>query len=429
MVYHPLARFPARIGTSGEPVATKLGVAARGLALSFVLLFLAPTAATSVLAQSAAPINVITATRVIGDENRTRFIADLTDAVDVNVFALADPYRIVIDLPEIHFQLDPGTGEEGFGLISAYRYGLISRGQSRIVLDVTEPVSVADSFVIPAVADQPARLVIDLTPTTREAFLANALDYQQNSGTRPVATTTPTDNFDDDRLVVVIDPGHGGIDSGAISPNNVMEKDIVLAFAQELADQLRATGRYEVLMTRDDDSFVTLNNRVAFAQQASADMFISIHADAFPQQSSVRGTAVFTVSERASNQMAAELVAHENQADVLAGVDIQDADTDVVDILLDLARRETKNFSIMLGRDIIDRLRGKTELAPNPLQEAGFVVLKAPDIPSVLVELGFLTNPQDEQLLQSEDWRRQTASAMVDAVATFFDTRVAGAGH
>lgn len=409
-------------------MATKLGVAARGLVLSLVLLFLAPAAPTG--AQSAAPLNIVTATRVIGDESRTRFIADLTDAVDVRVFALADPYRIVIDLPEVHFQLDPGTGDDGFALISAYRYGLISRGQSRIVLDVTEPVSVADSFVIPAVAGQPARLVVDLTPTTREAFLATALDYQENStGNRAVATVTPNDNFDDNRLVVVIDPGHGGIDSGTISPNNVMEKDIVLAFAQELAAQLRATGRYEVLLTRDDDSFISLNDRVAFAQAAHADIFLSIHADAFPQQTSVRGTAVFTVSERASNQMVAEIAAHENQADVLAGVDIRDTDTDVVDILLDLARRETKNFSIMLGRDIIDQLRGETQLAPNPMQEAGFVVLKAPDVPSVLVELGFLTNPQDEQLLQSSDWRRQTASAMVEAVAAFFDTRVAGAGR
>ena len=220
-----------------------------------------------------------------------------------------------------------------------------------------------------------------------------------------------------------------GIDSGAVSPNNVMEKDIVLAFARELVAQLEATGRYEVLMTRDDDTFITLNDRVAFARAAGADIFLSIHADAFPQQSSVRGTAVFTVSEQASNQMVAEIAAHENRADVLAGVDVQDTDNDVVDILLDLTRRETKNFSIMLGRDIIDQLTGETQLAPNPIQEAGFVVLKAPDVPSVLIELGFLTNPQDEELLQSEDWRRQTASAMVAAVSAYFDTRVAGNGH
>ena len=208
-----------------------------------------------------------------------------------------------------------------------------------------------------------------------------------------------------------------------------MEKDIVLAFARELASQLRATGRYEVLMTRDDDTFISLNNRVAFAAEGKRR---HVHIDprrCLPAQTSVRGTAVFTVSERASNQMVAEIAAHENQADILAGIDIQDTDTDVVDILLDLARRETKNFSIMLGRDIIDQLRGKNAACAEPAQEAGFVVLKAPDVPSVLVELGFLTNPQDEQLLQSEDWRSQTASAMVEAVAAFFDTRVAANGR
>jgi N-acetylmuramoyl-L-alanine amidase len=411
-------------------VATKLGVAARGLALILVLLVLSPTGPVSALAQSTEALNVVTATRVIGDETRTRFIADLTDAVDVHVFALADPYRIVIDLPEVHFQLDPGTGDTGFALISAYRYGLISRGQSRIVLDVTQPVALADSFVIPAVAGQPARLVIDLVTTSREAFLAGALDYQQNGGNQAVAPQPPmNDNFDDDRLVVVIDPGHGGIDSGAVGPSNVLEKDVVLAFAQELAAQLRATGRYEVLLTRDDDTYVGLTDRVDFARNAGADLFLSIHSNSFPQQPSIGGTSVFTVSEQASNQMVADLAARENRADILAGVNAQDTTNDVVDILLDLARRETKNFSIIAARDIIDHLRGTVSLFHDPLQEAGFVVLKAPDVPSVLVELGFISNPQDEELLQSDDWRRQTASAMVAAVADFFDTRVAINAH
>ncbi len=409
-------------------MATKLRAAARGLLLIVALALLAPGAATPAIAQSEPALNVVTAMRVIGDENRTRFIADLTNAVDINVFSLADPYRIVIDLPEVHFQVDPGTGDTGFALVSEYRYGLISRGQSRIVLDVTQPVQVANSFIIPAVAGQPARLVIDLVTTTPEAFQAAALDYQQNGGDRPVTPPQPTDNFDDDRLVVVIDPGHGGINSGAISPNNVMEKDVVLAFAHELADQLRATGRYEVLLTRDDDTFVGLTDRVAFARAAGADIFLSIHANSF-SQSSVRGTTVFTVSEQASNQMVADIAARENRADILAGVDVQDTTNDVVDILLDLARRETKNFSIILGRDIVDHLRGETRLSSIPLQEAGFVVLKAPDVPSVLVELGFLTNPQDTELLQSEDWRRQTAAAMVDAVGEFFATRVAANAH
>lgn len=372
-------------------------------------------------AQDSEDLNIVTETRVVGDASRTRFIADMTAAADIQVFALADPDRIVIDLPEVHFQLPPGTGSESFALISAYRYGLISRGQSRIVLDVAQPVEVADSFVLPAVPGQPARLVIDLVPTSREAFAAAALDYQSSGGTPPAAPV----NTDDGRLTIVIDPGHGGIDPGAISSGNVLEKDVVLAFALELADQLRAAGHYEVVLTRDDDTFLSLSERVEFARSRHADIFVSIHADSFSSPN-VRGTAIYTVSERASNQMVAEIAAHENQSDILAGMNIHDANEAVADILIDLARRETKNFSVVLARDMLDHLSRATRLTNNPHQEAGFVVLKAPDVPSVLVELGFLSNAQDVEVLQSADWREATAAAMVDGIEAFFATRIAG---
>ena len=394
--------------------------AARLLILGSCALALIAVTAVSVSAQ--VTLNTITATRVVGDESRTRFVADISGAVVPRVFSLADPYRIVIDLPEVRFQLQPGTGETGFALISAYRYGLITRGQSRIVLDVTQPVAVANFFVTEPDAGQPARLVVDLVTTSREAFLADALEYQQRGGE---GATPPTDNGDDGRLVLVIDPGHGGIDPGAIGANDVLEKDIVLEFSLELASQLRATGRYEVVLTREDDSFLTLTDRVEFARAASADILLSIHADAYPQQSSVRGAAIFTLSERASNQVVAEIAANHNRADILAGANIQGATNEVADILIDFMRRETKNFSIMLARNIVDQLRGSTQLAPYPQQEADFLVLKAPDVPSVLLELGFLTNADDEELLQSREWQRRTASTIVTAINEFFATRVA----
>ena len=389
------------------------------------LFFLLPIAIAVVLnaaAAAAQPAPGITATRVVGDDTRTRFVADLTGTLEPHVFTLADPYRIVIDLPEVRFQLADGTGESGFALISAYRYGLISRGQSRIVLDVTRPVDVANVFVTQPEAGQPARLVIDLVATSRETFLANALEYQQ-----PVPNVVPpANNVDDGRLVVVIDPGHGGIDPGAIGAGDVLEKEVVLAFALELAAQLRGTGRYDVYLTRTDDTFLTLTERVEFARAVSADIMLSLHADAYPQQSAVRGAAVFTLSERASNQLVADIAARENRADILAGVNIDGATDDVADILIDFMRRETKNFSILLARNIVDNLRGSTRLAPYPQQEADFLVLKAPDVPSVLVELGFLTNPQDEDLLESPSWRSSTASSLVAAINTFFATRIAG---
>lgn len=392
------------------------------LTLFLVSMAMAAAIASAAAAQPAEGLNILTATRVVGDQNRTRFIADLTDGVEIDVFSLADPYRIVIDLPEIHFQLEPGTGANGFALISAYRFGLISRGQSRIVLDVTEPVEVADYFVIPAVEGQPARLVIDLVTTSREAFLAAALDYRQSGGATPAPRLT--NNADDGRLMVVIDPGHGGIDPGAIGAANVREKDIVLAFSQELAEQLQATGHYEVALTHDDDSYLTLTDRVEFARSLGADIFLSIHADSF-SVASVRGTAVYTVSERASNQMVAAIAARENQSDILAGMNIHNATNEVADILIDLARRETKNFSVLLARDIIEHLGATTLLSNNPHQEAGFVVLMAPDVPSVLIELGFLSNAQDVQTLQTEVWRRQTAASIVGAIDAFFATRIA----
>lgn len=374
-------------------------------------------------AQPADGLNIVTETRVIGDQTRTRFIADLTEAVEIKVFALADPYRIVVDLPEVHFQLEPGTGNEGFALISAYRFGLISGGQSRIVLDVAEPVEVADHFVIPAVQGQPARLVIDIVRTTRAEFMAAALDYQRQI---PATTVVPLGvNVDDGQQTIVLDPGHGGIDPGATGVNNVLEKDVVLAFTLVLADQLRASGRYEVLLTRGSDSFMSLSDRVEFARRSGADIFMSVHADSF-SSSNVRGTAIYTVSERASNQMVAEIAARENQSDILAGMNIHDATNEVADILIDLARRETKNFSVMLARGLIAHMSGATNLSNNPHQEAGFVVLMAPDVPSVLVELGFVSNAQDADILQSADWRSRTAASIVEAIDSFFATRIAG---
>ena len=407
-------------------MASGIFVAARSLALSVAAAIALNLWAASVVAQPVDAANTVTATRIVGDQSRTRFIADLTDEVTVNVFSLADPYRIIIDLPEVHFQLASGTGNAGFGLISAYRFGLISRGQSRIVLDASEPVEVANYYVLAPVGEEPARLVVDLVPTTREVFLADALQYREAEGQIAVASPPLSDNFGDGRQVVVIDPGHGGIDPGAVGTRGVLEKDIVLAFSLELADQLRATGRYEVLMTRETDTYPSLTDRVEFARASRADILLSIHADSFPQQTSVRGAAVFTVSERASTQMVADLAARENRADILAGLNIPGATDEVFDILIDFARRETKNFSIVLAREIIDGLEAVTELAPNPQQEAGFVVLKAPDVPSVLVELGFLTNSEDEEVLQSSEWRRQTAATLVAAIGAFFETRIAG---
>lgn len=409
-------------------VATRPKNAALRKAFVFVLaILLPPAAAQPTAAQDAADTNIVTDARVVGDTDRTRFIADLSDDVDISVFLLADPYRVVIDLPEVRFQLAEGTGGSGRGLVSAYRYGLIARGQSRIVLDLTDPVAVDEAFVLAPVDDQPARLVVDLVPTTREAFLDEAAEFREQVATADEPALEPSliDGGGNARPVVVIDPGHGGIDAGAVGADGTLEKNVVLAFATALADALRATGRYQVELTRTGDTFPSLSERVAFARQERADLFLSIHAD-WLSDGTVRGTAVYTVSERASDEVSAQLAASENRSDILAGVQLADAPSQVTDVLIDLARRETNNFSILFARDLVDRLEDVTTLIRNPHRQAGFAVLTAPDVPSALIELGFLSNAADEEILLSDDWQEQTAAAVADAVDSFFATRIAG---
>jgi N-acetylmuramoyl-L-alanine amidase len=220
--------------------------------------------------------------------------------------------------------------------------------------------------------------------------------------------------------LVVLDPGHGGVDPGAIGYSGVYEKDIALATAREVARQLEATRRYRVRLTRTDDEFVALQERVAFAHAAGGDLFLSIHADALPN-AGVRGASVFTLSEKASDREAAELAARENKADLIAGIDLSRHEPVVSEILFDLARRQTNNLSIRLARDLVSELGHEVRLLNNSHRSAGFVVLKAPDIPSALVELGCLSNKDEDTLLQQAAYQRKLATGLVRSINDYFD--------
>jgi N-acetylmuramoyl-L-alanine amidase len=394
----------------------------------------APAAPVAVPAASDRPAAhgapVMTAVRMVGDAKRTRFVADLTGNVDLAVFSLPDPYRVIIDLPEVTFQLPDGTGDTGRGLVTAFRYGQISPGKSRIVIDAGRPVAVDKSFVVPPSGNQPARLVVDLVPTSRKAFLDAADAYRRKEGLAASAQhdreLMAPDKAPGSKLTIVLDPGHGGIDNGTHGASGVHEKVITLAFAKILGEKLNATGRYEVLYTRTDDSFVSLNDRVDFARAHHADLFLSIHANSFSLKS-VRGTTIYTVSDQPSDKMVEDIANMENQSDVLAGIDVDKKDMgDVKDILLDLTRRETRNFGVVFARNLVDELQGTTRMFKVPHQQASFIVLEAPDVPSAMIELGFVTNKDDEKLLLSDDWRRKAADSVVDAIASYFKTRVAG---
>jgi len=408
-------------GSAGHPVLRAVAVVL-GLAGSL-------TAATAAVQAAAKPLPIVFDTRIVGDDNRTRFIADMTDSADMAVFTLADPYRVVVDMSEVGFRLPDDAGHDGRGLYSAFRYGLISPGKSRIVLDVSGPVRVDKSFVVPAAKDQPARLVIDVVPTTREAFLEADRAYRESlsaerAARRDRAIVAP-DQPSDDRPIVVLDPGHGGIDTGAKGRDGAIEKNVTLVFAEVLGEKLKETGHYNVLFTRTDDSFVSLGDRVEFAREHKADLFVSIHANSFRGRT-IRGAIIYTVSDEASDKMAAEIAASENQVDVLAGIDIRGEDSDeVMDILLDLTRRETRNFGLVFARNLVKELKTATPMFKVPHQQASFKVLEAPDVPSAMIELGFLSNPEDEKLLASDDWRRKTADSVVHAIDEFFERRVA----
>lgn len=357
--------------------------------------------------------------RVVGDDNRIRFIADLSATVPASVSALADPYRIIVDMPEVRFALPTLAGTEKRGFAAAFRFGSISAGKSRIVIDLATPAAIEKSFVIEPTDGQPARLVIDLLPTTRDQFLTVARAHRDDGDdgelNRPAIL-----GGDSDKPVIVIDAGHGGIDMGARGEGGTLEKDVVLAFAKALGTRLLATQRYRIVYTRRDDTFVPLGERVDIARHHNARLFVSIHANSFAG-SEIRGAIVYTASEAASDRMAAALAESENQSDALAGIDVDAEDAnEVKDILVDLTRRETRNFGVVFAQNLVRELGKTTRMFKIPHQQASFKVLEAPDVPSALIELGYLTNAADESQLVSEEWQATTADSVVSAIDAYF---------
>ncbi len=407
-----------------------VGLRATGIALGVLGLLCAGVWARAETAPQASSgdFPVANDVRVGGDAKQTRFVVDLSQKVEIHPFTLPDPYRVVIDLPQMTFQFPERAGERGRGLIKAFRYGLVMAGGSRIVLDTTGPVRVEKAFVLDPSDSQPARLVLDLVPVSRDAFLrAAAVD---NRPARPSARAAepPAAASGDLRPVVVLDPGHGGIDSGTHArEGGEAEKNLVLDFALMLRDKLDKTGKYRVVMTRQDDTFVPLADRVRFARSRNAQLFISIHCDALARgEGEAQGATVYTLSENASDAEAAKLADAENRADVISGVDLSVEPDDIAGILIDLAQRETKAFSQQFARHVVNELKTAARMHKHPLKSAGFRVLKAPDVPSALIELGYVSSRKDLKQLMSESWRTHAGDAIVKAVDGYFTTRLAG---
>ncbi|MGE3872440.1 MAG: N-acetylmuramoyl-L-alanine amidase [Parvibaculaceae bacterium] len=409
---------------------------------------------------NAEPVRALAA-RVAGDGSKTRFVADLSRPVSYSVYVLPNPYRVMIDLPDVSFDLSANAGGEPLGLVSAYRFGPLGKGHSRIVIDATGPVLIGKSFLVKPEAGQPARLVVDLVKTDERTFM---MAHAADQATRPPrgdgendagAAKSAPDNADttatvtalpppkpasepppssaerampakraDGRRVIVIDPGHGGIDPGAVGVRRTREKDVVLAFSRVLRDRLKENKNYEVVLTRDDDTFLSLKQRVGIARKNEADLFIAVHADTVRGRS-VRGATLYTLSDRASDAEAEALAQKENRADIIGGIDLATENEEVTDILIELAQRETKNHSTFFARKASTQLQLVTHMTGKPMRSAGFVVLKAPDVPSVLLELGYLSNKADEALLVSPEWQKGIAAAMTKAIDAYFSTELA----
>lgn len=394
--------------------------------------------------------------RVSTTAERARLIIDLSGVTEFAIVSLDQPNRIAIDVRAQNLKFSSPPSPAGQGIVASYIVDMAGEGRARATLTLAVPAQVQQAYVLDPFDDQPARLVVDLIPDTAEGFAARVAQDLANSqalqGGAPVPPATdapaePTGDVpaetpsadaqpavqptpstlpgasnvaSDTRPLVVLDPGHGGVDNGASATSGVHEKDIVLAFALKLQALLVASGRFDVALTREDDTYLTLEQRVTLARENKADIFISIHADSF-QEPDIRGASIYTRDEKATDVLDKVLADNENKRDIVAGFVLPEMDARVVDILVDLMRRQMRQQSYMAAQAIVHQLEPSVTLRRFPLRQANFFVLQAPDVPSILVELGFLSNANDIANLMKGDWQDRVAEALARGVASYFD--------
>jgi N-acetylmuramoyl-L-alanine amidase len=388
------------------------------------LLLIAFFCVSAVPALSAQPLLAFGA-RIAGDSARTRIVLDFEAKPEFSIHYVGAPERVIIELPATAFGF-PAEQLSARGLFKDIRYGTMSETSARIVLTAIKPVKLVLAETQP-IESGGYRLVLDAEMTTKEDYadLVKRQSWGVISETEPDSLSAAAE---DDVFTVAVDAGHGGIDAGATAvTTKTPEKTITLGFAQTLMERLNKLHGVKAFLTRDDDTFLSLSERVTIARQHHADLFISLHADTLAQKD-IRGATVYTLSDKASDRMAENLAARENLSDQLAGFTIQSGPPEVADILLDLTRRETQAFSIALADNVVKSFEGQTGLINNPHRQAGFQVLRAPDIPSVLLELGFLSNPEDEKLLLDDAWRDKMAGLISDAVDRYRARALANGG-
>ena len=368
--------------------------------------------------------------RIAGDEARTRIVLEFDRAPTIETRYIANPDRIVVDLPATAFAF--GEADlKATGLFSDIRYGSMDATSARLVLTAARPARLATAEVLPNENGNGYRMVLDaeLVPEQDFAALVSGQAWTRSAtdaaATATVAIAAPAA----DEFVIAIDAGHGGIDAGATGASTkTAEKDITLAFARILHEKLQGLPGVRAVMTRETDKFLSLSERVLIARQKGADLLISLHADTL-RQADIRGATVYTISDKASDHMAAQLAERENFSDTIGGVELPiETEPAVGDILLDLTRRETQAFSIAMAQAVVGSFEGQISLINNPHRHAGFRVLQAPDVPSILLELGFLSNKDDEKLLLDPVWRDKVAGLLVEAIKRYRAPQLANGG-
>ncbi|VVB45393.1 N-acetylmuramoyl-L-alanine amidase [Beijerinckiaceae bacterium RH AL1] len=411
----------------------KAGTSLYLAALAALAILATPAAAAGLVGGRAAhaasqPVDVspvdVTSASLTGGPDKAELSFDLSAPVAPTAYVVADPDRVIVELPDTVFSAPQPTSKptsrrhhRQADLVASYRFGLVGAARSRIVVDLAAPAKIASAAIVQS-AGHP-RLVVSLARTDVAGFRAAARAHALVAAA-PAPAVEPV--AAPGLATIVLDAGHGGPDTGAIV-NGVVEKDVTLAFANALAAKLRAHGGFNVVMTRDTDVFVPLAGRVQVARDAKAALMVSVHADTLPETADVSGATVYTVSDRASDAYAAKVAAKENAADAAAGGEGQGDTADINDILFDLTRQETRAYSHVFARTLVNYWKVAGRLNKNPQRAAGFVVLKAPDVPSVLLELGYLSNPGDAADLTADAWRDKASGRMAEAIESYFADR------
>ena len=374
-------------------------------------LLLAGTALMLPWAVSAAQIRNA---RLWKDADKLRLVLDLSGPVQYKTFSLTAPERLIIDLSGAGLSGDFSQLELKNSGITSIRSGHFGKADTRIVLDLAAPMQL-NSFVLPPQDGQGHRLVLDLTSATHAP---------RQIATEAVPLVAPMDKAHPRRdIIVVVDPGHGGKDPGAVGSKGQREKDVVLSIAQLLAKRLKREKGFDVKLVRNDDFFVPLRKRVDIARQHKADMFISVHADAAPRLTA-SGASVYALSEGGATSATARFMAQrENGADLLGAttlLNLKDKDPMLAGVILDMSMNATIASSLQLGSSVLGSLQNITSLHQKRVEQAGFAVLKSPDVPSILVETGFISNAQDAQRLVTARHQQAVADGLFEGLKKYF---------